>query len=71
MAWVARDKDGLLCAYSHKPSKTKNMWIENPEDNSIGMDSVCVMPKDWFPEIKWDDEEPRELVLKPINDSIC
>lgn len=23
---------------------------------------------DWFPEVSWEDEEPRELVLKPINE---
>ena len=66
--WLARDKDGLLCAYSHKPSKGKKVWIENPEDNSIDIDNVCVIPEDWFPEVKWDDEEPRELVLKPIKE---
>lgn len=64
--YVARDKDGLLCAYSHKPYKGKKVWIENPKDASI--DDICVMPEDWFPEVKWDDEEPRELVLKPINE---
>lgn len=71
MAWAARDKDGLLCAYSHKPSKSEEIWIANSEDNDINIDSVCIMPEDWFPEIKWSDKEPRELVLKPINDSIC
>ena len=67
IAWVARDKNGLLCAYSHKPSKSKGIWIENSEDNSININSLCVMPEDWFQEIKWSDDEPRELVLKPIN----
>lgn len=64
--YVARDKDGLLCAYRHKPSKSKKVWIENPEDNSI--DHICVMPEDWFPEVKWEGEEPRELILKPIKE---
>ena len=60
--WIARDKDGLLCAYSHKPSKGKKVWIENPKDTSI--DDICVMPEDEFPEVQWDDSEPRELILK-------
>ena len=48
--------------------KGKKVWIENPEDNSIDIDNVCVIPEDWFPEIKWEDKEPRELVLKPIKE---
>lgn len=62
MAWVARDKDGLLYIYENKPKKglfygwvVKCGWFSN-------------LPSYVFPEIKWDDEEPRELVLKPIKD---
>lgn len=65
--YVARDESGLLCAYSNKPSKNKKVWIENPEDKGIDVDSICVMPEHWFPEVKWEDEEPRELVLKPVD----
>ena len=66
MAWIARDKDGILCIYRHKPSKDKEVWVENPQDK--GLDDMHVIPKDYFPEVKWEDEEPRELILKPIKE---
>lgn len=66
MAWIARDKDGILCIYRHKPSKDKEVWVENPQDK--GLDDMHVIPKDYFPEVKWEDKEPRELILKPIKD---
>lgn len=64
--WIARDKDGLLCIYRHKPSKGMEVWIENPEDKRL--DDMYIIPEDYFPEVKWEDEEPRELVLKPIKE---
>ena len=64
--YVARDKDGLLFIYRHKPSKGKKSWIDNPQDT--GIYDVIYMPEDYFPEVKWEDEEPRELILKPIKE---
>lgn len=59
--WLARDRDGLLYIYENKPKKglfsgwvVKCGWFSN-------------LPSYVLPEIKWEDEEPRELVLKPIN----
>ena len=63
--YVARDKNGLLFIYRHKPSKGKGMWIENPQDTGL----YDYIPEDYFPEVKWEDEEPRELILKPIKNS--
>lgn len=34
--------------------------------NNKGLDDICIIPEDYFPEVKWEDEEPRELILKPI-----
>lgn len=62
--WIARDKDGLLCIYRHKPSKGGIVWIQNPEDKDF--DDMYIIPEDYSPEVKWEDEEPRELILKPI-----
>ena len=58
--YVARDKDGLLHAYEKKPIKTIYTWYA--PCGSISFPSYL------FPEIKWSDKEPRELVLKPINE---
>ena len=30
--------------------------------------TVIQLPSGLFPEVKWEDEEPRELILKPIKD---
>ena len=64
--WIARDKNGLLLIYRHKPSKGTAVWVENPQDT--GFYDVRYIPEDCFPEVKWEDEEPRELILKPIKD---
>ena len=57
--WIARDKDGLLHVYEKKPIKTIYAWYAPCGSTSL--------PSYLFPEIKWEDEEPRELVLKPIS----
>lgn len=56
--WVARDKDGSLWLHINKPTKDSVQWIEECE--------VFLIEPNTFPEVKWSDEEPRELVLKPI-----
>lgn len=65
--WVARDSDGMLCIYRYKPSKGREMWIKNPQDKEL--DGMRIIPEDCFPEVKWEDKEPRELILKPIKNS--
>ena len=55
--WIARNSDGLLRGFEKKPIKTLYGWYCH--DGYIAtFQSYC------FPEIKWEDEEPRELVLK-------
>lgn len=57
--YVARDENGKLWLYEKKPLKQPEYW-------------ACVsgdcrpLDLNLFPEVKWEDEEPRELVLKPI-----
>lgn len=61
--WIARDKDGILVFYHNKPVKGINEWSPMFEDEEyVAVDS------NMFPEVKWEDEEPRELVLKPIKE---
>lgn len=61
--WIARDKDGELYLYLKKPSKGEEFWLI-----SRGTITVIQLPSGLFPEVKWSDEEPRELVLKPIKE---
>ena len=54
--WIARDKDGLLHLFEKKPVKTIYGWY------SLGW--IVPLPSYSFTEIKWEDEEPKELILK-------
>ena len=63
MAWVARDKDEELYLFSEKPSKREEFW-----SMSSATTTVIQLPSKLFPEVKWSDEEPRELVLKSIKE---
>lgn len=56
--WIARDKDGLVFIYLTKPLKLENRgyW-----DGSAFYTNI---PDECYPEVKWEDEEPRELILK-------
>ena len=57
--WVVGDEDGFLFAYRRKPYKSVNHL------GTWNCSSECVtLPEEWFPEVKWEDEEPRELILK-------
>lgn len=60
--WIARDKNGELYLFSEKPSKRENFWMMNSATTT-----VIQLPSKLFPEVKWEDEEPRELALKSIN----
>lgn len=54
--WIARDKSGLIYWHEKKPIKTAYGWY-NPG-------WIVTLPLCAFPEIKWEDKEPRELILK-------
>ena len=56
--WITRDKDGDLFLHETKPSKTSNYWL------STGKNEALIFGDFWFPEVKWEDEEPRELIIK-------
>ena len=58
MAWVARDKDGELYLFSEKHFKRGDFWLSSTTATNIQV------PSRLFPEVKWEDEEPRELILK-------
>lgn len=56
--YIARDKCGKLKLFVVKPFRHGERWF------SIG--PIYSIDPGLFPEVKWKDEEPRELVLKPI-----
>lgn len=60
-AWIARDKDGTLCLYTHseKPRKWRDWWVN-------GTCLFFIKESDLSPDInpKWGDEEPVEVEIK-------
>lgn len=56
--YVARDKNGELWLHSEKPIKSNEVWL------SEGKFEELLLENDWFSEVKWEDEKPRELILK-------
>lgn len=65
--WIAREKEGILLLYDEKPEKVDDTswglcgvtWREEDLD-------VIFLPKDLFPEVKWEDDEPTEVELKIV-----
>ena len=57
--WIARDKYNELWIFEIKPFKSSNIWV-----SVYG--KVFNISSKLFPEVRWEDKEPRELILKPI-----
>lgn len=55
--WLARDKDCTLIMYEREPLKDKlaEKW-------TLGGKWVS-LPKNWFTEVQWEDEEPMKVFL--------
>ena len=60
--WLARDKNGELIIYENKPFKDElaEQWTLNGWWGFL--------PKNWFPEVKWSDDEPTKVKLVIVND---
>lgn len=56
--WLARDMNGELWLHSEKPIKSNRVWLSEGEFEEL------LLEDNWFPEVKWSDKEPRELLLK-------
>ena len=55
--WLARNKEGSLHVYrGEKPKRFLETW-------SISSFDVSPLPRQWFPEVKWSDEEPTKVKL--------
>ena len=55
--WLSRDKDGGLAISENKPFKDERagQW-------TVGGQYVF-LPDNWFPEVKWSDDEPTKVKL--------
>ena len=55
--WLARDKDDRLHVYrGEKPKRFLKTWSNSSFD-------VSPLPRQWFPEVKWSDDEPTKVKL--------
>ena len=55
--WLARDKDGRLHVYrGEKPKRFLKTWSNSSFD-------VSPLPRQWFPEVQWSDDEPTKVKL--------
>lgn len=61
--WIARDDNGDLYLFNTKPKKdeVRGQWLS--PDGAFFVEDIA---KKLNIHINWEDEEPRELVLKPI-----
>ena len=56
--YIARNKDNTLRAFSNKPSKNGwNFW------DAVN-DFLIKLKESWFPEVKWEDKEPKVLTIE-------
>lgn len=60
--WIARDKDDDLYLYSEKPKKKIDIW------QNQGTRYPMRINKDIFPEVKWEDDEPRLVKLVLVDE---
>lgn len=60
--WIARDKNGSLWLYDTKPVKDSREWVI--PNTCGGYCKILESNLDVFEEIMWEDDEPRELILK-------
>lgn len=56
--WIARNSDGSLRLYEDKPIKGIILWYDGWFNGGYPIKSNL------FPEVTWNDDEPREIVLK-------
>lgn len=56
-AWVARDEDGGLYIYTLEPNKEEDL------DFWTGFGDNLVIDRHFFPQVKWEDEEPTKVEL--------
>lgn len=54
--YLARDKDGALWGYSHKPKRTPDGWVCSGGGNTYIYLNASLSST--FPQITWEDKEP-------------
>ena len=55
--YIARDKDGTICAYSRKPTRTGKEWIFDRVEYDDIYQNISLVSR-IFPDIEWENVEP-------------
>ena len=62
--WLGRDKSGYLRLWRTKPYKEVNFDYGASWGLPCEMGAWIRLDKNLFPNVKWEDEEPTEVVIK-------
>lgn len=60
--YIARNRDGELSIFEENPVKTAYVWVSDKGAWDILSDDSK------FPEVRWEDDEPRKLVLNSLEE---
>lgn len=63
--WVARDKNGALYLYEHKPTGKYGSWFDLEADDA---DFLIRLDDSRFPELKWEDEPIEVDIIQKSSD---
>ena len=63
VAWVARDKDGALWLFNHKPLNGSATWDRYLIQEDYTMTEI---DHTLFPEVVWDDDNPQPKRLAVV-----
>lgn len=58
--YIARDKYGALYCYKERPTKGEDSW----QPVYFEPDSYCELDDTFFPEIKWENKEPKIITIE-------
>lgn len=59
--WIVRDRKGILYLYENKPTKINELWISYG-----GSRMKLFLGYPCFSDVKYEDEEPKEVILKVV-----
>ncbi len=66
--YIARDKDGTIYAFSHRPIKQEGVWYFNITSRAGGKLKDISLVSCIFNDIEWEDVEPFEIPYVELDD---
>lgn len=47
-----------------KPKKSVRMWVAREKNGALFTFNSLVLPKEAFPSVKWEDNEPTRVIIR-------